>query len=286
MRMAHMSPIALVPQLVPGVILGGVNCTCAAAAMTVRHALDDPRPSAQDVRDLCLEDDGTANVTEGTNLRQVGSAIDRGWGVDLDIRTPMAYDAMWERLLDRSLVAILQIRYLELRGMPGLYNSRATPDINHAVTVSRDGNVMVVWDPMADGRAAGIARAPVRTSPDNFRRATAQLKFNESGTRVLGRGLVNVGFVRGMVMPTETRVATHRVQFGRSAFFVYTEGIDGGLTRQSKRFQNPPTSAPCGSPRWMDFNDSRRRLVRVTDGALEGHLVEPGRHDVVLLELT
>jgi hypothetical protein len=281
-----MSPLAFVPQLVPGVDLGGVNCTCAAAAMTVRHARDDARPSAQDVRDLCFENDGTPNVTEGTNLRQVGSAIDQGWGVDLDIRTPMGYDAMWERLLDRSLVAILQIRYLELRGMPGLYNSRVTPDINHAVTVSRDGNEMVVWDPMADGRAANIARAPVRTSPDNFRRATAQLKFNNAGTRVLGHGRVNCGFVRGMAgpsMPVETRVATHRVRFGAKAFWVYTEG-GAGLTRESKRFQNP-TSAPCGSPRWMDFNDTRRRLVRVTDGVLQGRLVEPGRHDVVLADL-
>ena len=52
--MAHMSPLALVPHLVPGFILGGVICTCAAAAMTVRHALYDRGPRAQDVRDLCL----------------------------------------------------------------------------------------------------------------------------------------------------------------------------------------------------------------------------------------
>ena len=254
--------------------------------MTVRHAREDVRPSAQDVRDLCFETNGSLNVTDGTNLRQVGSAIDQGWGVDLDIRTPMGYDAMWARLLDRSLVAILQIRYLELRGMPGLYNSRAFPDINHAVTVSRDGNEMVVWDPMADRRSPEIARAPVRTSPDNFRRATAQLMLNPSGTRVLGQGKVNVGFVRGMAvpaMPAEVRVATHRVKFGVTAFWVYTEGA-AGLTRESKRFQNP-TSAPCGSPRWMDFNDTRRRLVRVTDGVLQGRLVEPGRHDVELTDL-
>ena len=277
-----MSPISFVPQLVPGVDLGGVNCTCAAGAVTVRHALDGPRPSAQDVRDLCLEDNGSLNVVGGTSLRQVGNALDRGWGVDLDIRTPMAFDAMWERLRDRSLVAILQIRYLELRDTP-LYASRSFKDISHAVVVARDGNEAIVFDSMADGRAPGIPRAPLRSSPDVFRRATANLKLNEAGTRTVGSGKVYCGFVRGVA--TEPRVATHRVQFGRSAFFVYTEAVGGGLTRESKRFENTPTSAPCGSPRWMEFGGGRRRFVRVTDGPLEGRLVEPGRHDVELLEL-
>jgi hypothetical protein len=277
-----MSPLSFVPQLVPGVPLGGVNCTCAAAAMCIRHVLDRARPSAQDVRDLCLEPNGAPNVTGGTNLREVGSAMDRGWGVDLDIRTPIAFDALWERLRDGSEVAILQIRYLELRNTP-LYASRRFADINHAILVARDGDHALVYDPLADGRAPTIPRAPVRSSPDVLRRATAQLKFNDSGSRVLGRGLAYAGFVRRIV--EEPRVPTHRVRFGPSAFWVYTEGADA-LSRESKRFQRPPTSAPCGSPRWADFNNTRRRLVRVTAGPLTDRMVEPGRHDVELLALT
>ena len=292
-----MPTLQFVPQLVPGVALGGVNCTCASAAMTVSHATGGrANPSASEVRALCRDKDGSPDTTAGTSLPQVADAVAKGWDVDLDVRMPMRFDAMWERLADPAYIAIAQVRYVVFHGNP-VYALKRRNDINHAIVVRRREDMIEVFDPLADGRAPRIPRAPVPIPASLLRTAAARLNFRQGGEAPLGDGLIYVGFARapagqpaaqpaGVESPTTTSMTLptrKRVRFATDAFFVYD--VRGGrATREARRFSKK-TGAPGEDPVRIEFNHRGRRLVKITGGGLAGRYVEPGRHGVELVEV-
>lgn len=283
--------IHFVPQLVPvspGQPSGGLNCQCAVAAMAVAHATGGRhKPTAEQVRMRCLEKNGAPDKSGGTSLRQVDEAINRGWGVDLDVRTPWQYAEMRTHAQrNPDCVYSISIWYGVLRGTPA-YASLAGFVENHQILArwnGEPGKEWEVYDPLADGRSSRVPEAPVYVSDAVMRRAAGELALRTDPRtgRVLerlGLGRVYVGIARApKVVPKPVK---YSVTFaGGRAFWVY----DGG-DRVSKRLTKD-SSAPCLAPARFVFRGTAKRMVVVTAGLLKGKSVEVGRDGVMLKETT
>ena len=269
-----MIPYLAVPQLVPvapGPPPGGLNCNTAVAAACVAHATNGARcPSAEQVRALVRNPDGSPDRHGGTTLRQAQDAIRRGYAVDMDVRTPWAWAALREHAKrNPDCFYSVSVWYGAFRGTPA-YASRSGFIGNHQVGVRWVAGEWEMYDPLADGRP-GTPKAPVRVSDGLLARAAALLDF---GVSRLGPGRVYVGIVRAPA-PPPTR---YSVRFAARSFWAY-----GATPRESVRFDKA-TSASCGAPSQRLFNGGERRAVRVSRGKLEGRYVEPGRDGVQLVE--
>lgn len=279
----------LVPvfQLVPvpvGRPKGGLNCAAACGAMCVIHATGGKhRPAATDVRALCLEPNGEPDVTGGLHLRQVASAIERGWDVDMQVVTPEQWAVFRSRMQrEPNTIASISIWYGALKGTSA-YASRTGFTGNHQVVVRWDtltrGSEWETADPLADGK--GVPLAPVRVSDATLRKAAGLLSLGHG--RVLGLGRVYVGYVKGPAAPKPKR---YSVAFSPGSIHVYSVRGDVAIVRVSRTFTKA-TSAPCEAPRPIPYpsaTSATRKLARITKGALEGQWVEPGRAHVRLVE--
>lgn len=286
-----------VPQMVPtgpGKPKGGKNCNCAVGASCVIHATGGAvRPSAEDVRDGTRNPNGSPDVAGGTNLRQVDDSINRLYGVDLDVHTPIAWDAAWDRLEDPLVFASVSVRYGVFRGTPA-YASRTGFMGNHQIGVRRIPGSKThaeMFDPLADGKR-GVPQAPVRVTKELLGKAAGALVLNEhTGQTVAGKygkGSAFVGFARAP-KPPEVPVEPpkrYAVVFTPGEFFEYTRTGDVLTERESHRFRRK-TSAPCEAPERLPYptaTSARRRVVLITAGVLKGSYVEPGRAHVELIE--
>lgn len=276
-------PVHQLQEQVPaGKPAGSLNCNCAVAAMAVDHATGGAkRPTAWQVRDLCREPDGARDVIGGTNLRQAAAAIKDGWGVDMDVVTPADYAAFRARMQrEPTTVASVSVSYSAFVGT-SVYASRNGFRANHQVLVRWRANGWDLWDPLADG-LRGVPSAPVRCSDALLRKAAGALVLTArvAGRLVswpLGAGYVYVGYVRGPSTPAPSKYA---IRFTPGAFFVYPPSGP----RESKSFART-TSAPCEAPAYRNTPEGRRKLARITKGALAGQYVEPGRAHVSLVTL-
>jgi hypothetical protein len=172
----------------------GTNCTCASAAMALdRHTTGGTRTTASRVRTL------TGDTSGGTNLRQNEAALIKGWNVDLDLRLPTTWPDFCFRL-DMGQGAILQGASSATHGT--IYSASETFRGNHAWFVNERRRLSVkgnrvtqflVYDPLADGRRAGIATSPMWIPEPIVRRFAALLN---TGSRLLGDGRAYAGFTR------------------------------------------------------------------------------------------
>lgn len=170
----------------------GLNCTCAAAAMALdRHTIGRYRTTGAYVRAL------TGDTSGGTNLVQVESALQRRWGVDLDVRYRLPFEE-FERRIRSGQGAILQGWEAVTRGTR--WQASETFGGNHAWYVNDiDPDArFLVYDPLADGRRDGIARSPMRIPRSVVREYAGKLDVSDPAEpyRALGLGLVYAAFTR------------------------------------------------------------------------------------------
>jgi hypothetical protein len=153
--------VTFVKQL-DGSKYAGLNCTCAAAAMCVdRSSIGKRRTTGAEVRRL------TGDTSGGTRLTQVDAALNK-MGVNLDVRTPMSLPAYFQAIHD-GRGTILQGASRATRGTK--WQASETFGGNHAWYIGegrgwrllsgyQTPTDLLVHDPLADGRRAGIARSP------------------------------------------------------------------------------------------------------------------------------
>jgi hypothetical protein len=224
----------------PTSTLDGLNCTPTAGAIAAdRHTLGKVNIRGGQVRAM------TGDTSGGTNLPQVATALLRGWGVALTVRTGISIAAFDDHLHDGH-GAILQGASSATRGTK--YQASETFGGNHAwyVNEGRGWRLIsgvwvpteyLVYDPLADGRRAGIAKSPFwlpRTYLLTFAR-----RLIVSGSTMLGPGRAYAAFTR------DTEPHFHAAYGGKatSPFPDRTRGIAPKGRRVNVR-SRPTTDAP------------------------------------------
>lgn len=177
---------------------GGLNCTCASAAMALdRHTIGKNKTTGAYVRAL------TGDTSGGTNLIQVRDALDRRWGVRLDVVMGETFDLFYDRI-KAGRGAVLQ-------GWAGVTKGtrwQASESFagNHAWFVNgHSSEGFLVYDPLADGRRDGIAKSPMWIPKSVVMEFAGRLNVAATGYRAVGQGRVYAGFTRD----TEPHVHLH-----------------------------------------------------------------------------
>ena len=170
----------------------GLNCTCAAAAMAVdRHTIGRIQTTGAYVRAL------TGDTSGGTTLAQVDAALNRRWGVDLDVEYGLAFATFIDRL-KAGQGAILQGWEAVTRGTK--WQASETFGGNHAWFVNQYNSErgLLVYDPLADGRRSGIAKSPFWIPMAVVREWAGKLDISDPAEpyRALGLGRVYAAFTK------------------------------------------------------------------------------------------
>lgn len=241
--------------------LGWSNCNTTCTAMLIAFATGNTKhPSGGDVRACVRNEDGSPDIQGGTNPSQNVAAAKRCWSVALDQRL-MPFEDAWALGQRDDTMLSISISYAVVSGT----RYDASPGFTglHQIVLHRG----MVYDPLADGRRAGIPTSPQNWPKDLLRRAAA--KYANTGD---GRAAVIVARAPA-VQPTR-----YSVKFAPGAIWVYPP--TGARRRQEF---NRATSAPCTAPFTVPWAGGRKRLVTVTDGFLRGNRVEPGATHIALV---
>lgn len=219
----------------------GLNCTCAAGAMALdRHTIGAKKTNGATVRMYCRNDDGTPDVTGGTRLTQVADALERRWDISLTVRLGETFDYFAEQ--------IRQGRGAILQGWAGVTKGtkwQASESFagNHAWYVNdHNDDGYLVYDPLADGRRAGIATSPMRIPKSVVMEFAGRLNVASSGYRALGHGRIYAAFTRDTEPHAhfhprawKTKPFPDRVRFdeNRVAVFAEPDGDSKVIRRQN-----------------------------------------------------
>jgi len=165
----------------------GLNCTCAAGAMALdRDTLGRKKSTGAAIRKL------TGDTTGGTRQVQVANAIENAYGVHLDVETPILTTTALARL-DRGEGMMLAGQSGATKGTK--WQASETFTGNHQwYDNERRRNSQVsggwehlIFDPLADGRRAGIAKSPMWIPQAVVLDFAKRLDLDGHGTR-LGSG--------------------------------------------------------------------------------------------------
>lgn len=178
----------------------GLNCTCACGAMAIdRSTLGAKRTNGAAVRLT------TGDTTGGTRLAQVDDALNAGWNVNLDVEFALSFETFMDRI-KAGQGAILQGWEAVIRDTK--WSASPTFGGNHAWFVNdHNGDGFLVYNPLADGRRAGIAKSPYRIPKVVVREWAGKLNIAKVGDpyKPLGIGKVYAAFTRD----TEPHVHLH-----------------------------------------------------------------------------
>lgn len=177
---------------------GGLNCTCASAAMALdRYTIGKERTTGAYVRAL------TGDTMGGTNLDQVANALKSRWGITLDVERGETFDRFYDRIR-AGQGAILQGWAGVTKGTK--WQASESFSGNHAWYVNdHNENGFLVYDPLADGRRDGIATSPMRIPKSVVQEFAGKLNVAAEGYRALGYGRIYAAFTRD----TEPHVHLH-----------------------------------------------------------------------------
>ena len=225
---------------------GGSNCTLASLSMAlVRHykgvnppgtAFWYPRPA-----DLRVK---SGDHSGGTTLAQASSLASHYYGADLSVRYSYAWSEFIKRIVE-GRGAILQGSYSVLA--PTAYDACPGFTGNHAVYVNeRRYNStakryeLLVYDPLADGRRAGIWKGP-RWIPESLMKTFAGKLW--LGSRTVGYGSCYTAYTRdteaaGTTVPAQipTTLRYGGVAYGPRKLYAR---VSGARVRE-----RPTTKAP------------------------------------------
>jgi hypothetical protein len=159
--------------------LGSLSCTCYAGAMVGEYdTCGSQTPTGRYVRVL------TGDSSGGTTLPQVDAALRKGYGINLDTRigSEALSWATFMAQIKRGKAAILQGGYGPIND--SRFQGSETFRGNHAIAVLPG---LIVMDPLADGRRAGIYRYRGEAYPEDLlRRFASQLVLDPETGRKAG----------------------------------------------------------------------------------------------------
>jgi hypothetical protein len=183
----------------------GLNCNCAAAAMALeRDSLGKQRTTGAYVRAL------TGDTSGGTNLAQIQSALQRRWGMYLDVEYRLSFDSFTARIRNGQ-GAVLQGSCLATKGT--MYQESESFAGNHSWFVNDidDADEFLVYFPLGDARRDGITDSPRRVPKALVKRFAGLLDLDGNGNR-LGSGLVYAGFTRDTEPHVHLRASARRTR--------------------------------------------------------------------------
>ena len=165
----------------------GLNCTCAAGAMALdRDTLGHKTSTGAIIRNW------TGDTVGGTRQVQVADAIERAYGVELDVETPiLTADAL--RRLDAGQGMMLAGQSAATRGTKWQASETFTGNHQWYDNERRKNSSVaggyehLIYDPLADGRRAGIAQSPMWIPENVVLDFARRLDIDGLGTR-LGYG--------------------------------------------------------------------------------------------------
>lgn len=232
--------------------LGWSSCSCACTAMLIAlETAGAKHPSTADVRACIRDEDGSPDTEGGTNPSQNVAAAKRCFGVTLD-QSVMDFDDVWALGAREDTALSISISYAPVSGTR--YDGSPGFTGLHQVVLSAGK----VYDPLADGRRAGIPNGP-QPWPKALLEDAAQRYAGQKG-----RACVIVGRAPAV------KPKRYSVKFAPGAIFVYPKS-GGRVSRTIAR----STSAPCTAPFTIPWLSGRKRVVEITAGFLLGLRVEP-----------
>jgi hypothetical protein len=157
----------------------------------------------------------------------------RSHGVTIDIETPIDFDDLDDLRVAGHAIG-LQLGYKPIQRTE--FTGDPKFEDGHIVLWLPSGDV---YDPLADGRRAGIARAPVRIPRQILREAAGSLLLNRSPQRVVGLGRAYAGIfpTRHPASGASPPVAAAAFEFGAtpSAAGEYRVRVGVALVRSGPR---------------------------------------------------
>lgn len=250
-----------------GSFLASRNCFAAEGAMLVAFETGGQRrPSAAEfranVRNLDAWGHPTSpDVTGGGRPTQIVETARRAYGVTLDYRV-MPFEDAYKLGLRDDVMAGFSISYAPVAGGP----LDASPGFTGLHGIDMTGGE--VYDPLADGRHAGIPNGPQKWPKALLRRAAG--KYAGVGE---GRAAVILAYAPAV------KPKRYSVLFEPGAIFLYRELVELSGERRWHREQDNGVSAKTSAPSTAPFNvpwgNGRKRLVTITAGRFSGKSVEP-----------
>jgi len=249
-----------------GSTYAGFNCNCWSAA----RAADDDSCGKTKVASATVRT-WTGDTSGGTNLAQVDWALRTHVGIDLDTR----YKYPWSEFIRRvqgGASAILQGWYAPIRD--SRFGASETFGGNHSMLVMPG---LVVMDPLADGRRAGIYKYHGEAYPESLLRTFAA-RLNLAvppAYSPLGDGLVYAAFTRDN---EPDYVVNVRPQAGTKGYPTYRYfnvfTVSSGVITSSSVARTKGFSAKADAPRLYKWSGhSSQSLVRIASGYREGQYI-------------
>lgn len=252
------------PQL-DGTTFAGFNCTCASGAM----AADDDSCGTRRTKPSTVRN-WTGDTSGGTTLAEVDGALRTHLGIDLDTRYRYPW-ADFVRRVNGGASAILQGWYAPIRATR--FDAGGGFGGNHAMLVTPG---LVVMDPLADGRRAGIYKYHGEAYPESLLKSFAgKLNIGSGRYVALGSGLVYASFTRDN--EPDYRVVIHPAKgtqgYPTQRYFNTFTVVNGVITSRGVR-RTGGFSASCTAPRLYRWpGHSSQSLVKITSGFLTGTYV-------------
>jgi hypothetical protein len=246
---------------------GPYDCTAHSASDAIDHATCGAKdPGGRTIR-LQSSEPIPDPRSPGLNLPQVADVARDHYGVYLDVHIG-ARKVAWTEYERRRLAgqgAIIQVDYGPIadsrfdagRGFRG----------GHAMFET----IHATYDPLADGRAAGVFKAPA--SGVVYDRAVMKQAAAKLVTRRddLGRAIERVG--EGFVWAAFTRdvIPAYSVRVPAGEFWAYA--VDGDDVKYRRRRTTGGFSAGCTPPRSYRWGGRTVTLVQLTTGSRAGRFI-------------
>lgn len=227
----------------------------------------------------------TGDLSGGTNLAEDDTALLRGWGPrdHMDVRPRVAWADVLAAL-DRGQGVSLSASYAPISGT--VWDGSPGFTANHRFFINERGsNGLYVYDPLADGRRAGIPKGPHWIPESIMERAAGLLMLDPETRRRIGLGYAQVGLTRD-TEPDYRAVVT--AALAPAYFWRYFVDSLGRITGHDKAHTGG-FSATCSAPQLHGWATaaarakySPRSLVRLTSGSRSGWYVQPGSGHVTI----
>lgn len=239
----------------PTSTLDALNCTPTSGAMAAdRQTIGRTQIRGGQVRAK------TGDTSGGTTLRQVESALMKGWGIDIDVDLGASI-ATFDHELHAGKGKILQGASSATRGTR--WQASETFGGNHAwwVNEGRGWKVIsglwvpteyLVYDPLADGRRSGIAKSPFWLPRSYLLTFARRLDLDGKG-HLLGPGRVYMAGTR------DTEPHFHPITYG------------GKLSRPRSPFPDR-TRAQCAPGKRVNVRSGPDTASRIVEGLADGEL--------------
>jgi hypothetical protein len=248
-------------QLQSGGATGPYDCTAWAARTLIATATCGAKVVSGRTIRLRSSEPIPDMSSPGLNLPQVAAVASRYYGVymDLQIGSQRVTFAEYERRRKAGQPTIIQVGYAPIAASK--YNAGRGFRGNHAIAETTHAT----YDPLADGRAAGVFRHNGTVYDRNIIKTAAGML--DIGGRRVGYGYVWAAFGRDVV-------PTYRVALSAQYFWTYKVDSNGRITGRT-RSKTGGFSASCTAPGayYWPFAGKYYRLVQLTSGSRKGQWI-------------